>query len=142
MINYMLDTKICVDIIQGRSEHFRELLNSLGGRLCISSVTWGELVYAAESSSKPTHNLEQIEGFKARLAVKDYCLEASRQYGQIKAELALKNCGDLISVSEMMVAGHARSEGLILVTNDNREFEHIDGLRVEMWIKQNIDKRG
>lgn len=99
--------------------------------MCISSVTVMELVYGAEKSQFPERNLAIIEGFISRLDVLDYDYAAATHTGQIRAELARQ--GRPVGPFDQMIAGHARSRGLIVVTNNTREFERIAGLRLEDW---------
>ena len=91
-----------------------------------------ELIYGAEKSSNPERNLADIEGFAARLEVLKYDQDASIHTGQLRAELA--RAGTPIGPYDHMIAGHARSQGLILVTNNRREFDRVPGLRVEDWV--------
>jgi len=134
MLKYVLDTDICIFTIKRKPAHLKRLFNSHIGQLCISSVTWGELVSGAEKSQQIERNLLDIEGFAARLVVLDFDAEAATQFGQIKATLEKR--GDVIGPYDMMIAGHARSQGLILVTNNEREFQRVEGLRVENWVHQ------
>lgn len=91
-----------------------------------------ELIYGAEKSTAPERNLAIIEGFTARLSVLNYDCYAAAHSGQIRAELA--RFGKPIGPYDLMIAGHARSCGLIVVTNNTREFERVSGLRLEDWI--------
>ena len=96
-----------------------------------STVTLMELVYGAEKSSKPEHNLSVIEGFAARVDVLPYDEGGAIHTGQIRAELA--KTGRSIGPYDQMIAGHARSNALILVSNNIREFKQVPGLRLENW---------
>ncbi len=87
--------------------------------------------YGAEKSAAPERNLAVIEGFAARLEVLPYDRPAAIHSGQIRAELA--NQGQPIGPYDQMIAGHARSQGLIVVTNNSREFCRVAGLRLEDW---------
>ena len=132
MLKFMLDTNICIFTIKNRPEHVREAFNAHHGQLCISTVTLMELVFGAEKSSNPQRNLAVVEGFAARLDVLKYDWEAAANTGQLRAELA--KLGTPIGPYDQMIAGHARSQGLILVTNNTREFERVPGLRIEDWV--------
>lgn len=134
MLKYMLDTYTCIYTINRKPAHLKRLFNAHIGQLCISSVTWGELICGAEKSSAATRNLEQLEGFSARLEILGFGNHEARQFGQVKAELELS--GQPIGSYDMMIAGHARSAGLILITNNQREFKRVKGLRLENWIKE------
>ena len=132
MLKFMLDTNICIFTIKNRPEAVRMAFMAHHGQLCISTVTLMELVYGAEQSSSPQRNLAVVEGFAARLEVLNYDQDAAIHTGQLRAELAL--LGKPIGPYDQMIAGHARSQGLILVTNNTREFERVPGLRIEDWV--------
>ncbi|MGN8275471.1 type II toxin-antitoxin system tRNA(fMet)-specific endonuclease VapC [Pseudomonas sp. SMN5] len=131
MIKFMLDTNICIFTIKNKPQIVREAFKLHHGQLCISAVTLMELMYGAEKSSAPEKNLGVIEGFCARLEVLPFCYEAAAHTGMIRAELA--KAGKPIGPYDQMIAGHARSRGLIVVTNNLKEFERVPGLRVEDW---------
>lgn len=131
MLKYMLDTNICIYTIKNKPQAVREAFNQHDERMCISSVTLMELIYGAEKSASPEKNLRVVEGFIARLEVLNYGIDAAVQTGQIRAELA--KAGTPVGPYDSMIAAHARALGLILVTNNTREFERINGLRLEDW---------
>ncbi|MBE7927351.1 type II toxin-antitoxin system tRNA(fMet)-specific endonuclease VapC [Pseudomonas saudiphocaensis] len=135
MLKFMLDTNICIFTIKNRPQSVREAFNRHHGLMCISTVTMMELIYGAEKSSSPERNLVVVEGFTARLDVLKYDEEAAAHTGQLRAELA--KAGKPIGPYDQMIAGHARSRGLILVTNNCREFDRVPGLRVEDWMAPN-----
>lgn len=97
-------------------------------------MTWGELIFGAEKSEQAQRNLSDLEGFSARLEILPFDEQASTHFGQVKAELELQ--GTKIGSYDTMIAGHARSQGLIVVTNNVREFKRVEGLRVENWLEQ------
>ncbi|VVO65260.1 type II toxin-antitoxin system tRNA(fMet)-specific endonuclease VapC [Pseudomonas fluorescens] len=132
MIKFMLDTNICIFTVKNKPQIVREAFNLHDGQLCISAVTLMELIYGAEKSATPEKNLAVIEGFAARLEVLPFDNEAAAHTGMIRSELA--KAGTPIGPYDHMIAGHARSRGLIVVTNNVREFERIPGLRVEDWV--------
>jgi len=132
MLKYLLDTNICIYTIKNRPPEVREAFKRHHHQLCISTITLMELIYGAEKSAAPERNLEVIEGFAARLDVLAYDNEAAAHSGQLRAELA--RSGTPIGPYDQMIAGHARSRGLILITNNRREFERVPGLRVEDWV--------
>lgn len=131
MLKYMLDTNICIFTIKNRPQHVRDAFNRHNGQLCISSISLMELIYGAEKSARPAQNLAVVEGFAARLDILDYDALAASHSGQLRAELA--QGGKPIGPYDQLIAGHARSKGLILVTNNLREFERVPGLRIEDW---------
>ena len=128
----MLDTDISIYTIKNRPDSFRRTFNLHSGQLCISAITQMELIYRAENSSNPTRNLADIEGYIARLEVLDFNPAAAIHAGQIRAELA--RAGTPIGPYDQMIAGHARSLGLIVVTNNSAELSRVPGLRIENWV--------
>ncbi len=132
MYKYMLDTNMCIYTVKNQPPRVRDTFIRHQDQLCISTVTAMELIFGAEKSAAPEKNLVVIEGFFARLAVLDYGLNAAAHTGQLRAEL--QKLGKPIGAYDQMIAGHARSLGLILVTNNEREFDRVAGLRVENWV--------
>jgi tRNA(fMet)-specific endonuclease VapC len=129
---YMLDTNICIYTIKNQPSQVRDAFIRHQDQLCVSTVTAMELIYGAEKSGAPEKNLGIIEAFLARLAVMDYDLHAAEHTGQLRAEL--RQQGTPIGPYDQMIAGHARSLGFIVVTNNEREFERVPGLRIENWV--------
>ena len=132
MLAYMLDTNLCIHVMKNHPVELREKFNSLAEQLCISSITLGELHYGAEKSARRAENLAAIENFVARLDVLAFADKAAAHYGQVRAEL--ERAGTPCGVHDMQIAGHARSEGLIVVTNNMPEFARLPGVRAENWI--------
>lgn len=131
MLKYMLDTYIVIYTIKNRPEQVRKAFKLHEGQMCISAVTLGELIYGAEKSAQTERNLADIEGLIARLDVTAFDAHASEHFGQLRAELY--RIGQPIGPYDMMIAGHARALGLILVTNNVKEFSRVPGLRIENW---------
>lgn len=132
MLKYLLDTNIIIYTVKNRPASVRETFKRHAGQMAISTVTLGELVFGAERSSQPERNLADVEGLAARLTVLAFDEQAAAHFGQVRAELY--RAGKPIGPYDMMIAGHARAQGLILVTNNIREFERVPGLRVENWV--------
>lgn len=132
MLKYMLDTNIVIYTMKNRPKEVRQLFNKHQGQMCISAVTLGELVFGAEHSQQVERNLADIEMISARLEVLPFDRGASYHFGQIRSQLY--SIGQPIGPYDMMIAGHARSVGLILVTNNLNEFSRVLGLRLENWI--------
>jgi len=126
---YMLDTDIVIYTIKRRPETVRKAFNNHAGEMSISAVTASELFYGAENSSNIANNMHIVKGFMARVNVLDFDANAARQFGRLKRELK----GQLIGAYDLMIAAHARSLGLILVTNNIREFRRVPGLQIENW---------
>lgn len=133
MLKYMLDTDIVIYTIKNRPSKVKQAFVAHIGQLCISTVSLMELIYGAERSAAPERNLRDVEGFAARLEVLDYDAGAATHSGQVRAELA--RVGEPIGPFDQMIAGHARSQGLILVSNNEREFKRVPGLRTENWAR-------
>ncbi len=133
MIKYMLDTNILIYTIKNRPKKVRDAFKKHSEFLAMSTVTLGELIYGAEKSLQSARNLADIESLAARLEVVPFDDEAAIHFGQVRAELA--KSGKIIGPYDLMIAGHARSRGLILVTNNMREFKRVPGLRVENWVR-------
>ncbi|MGM8931774.1 type II toxin-antitoxin system tRNA(fMet)-specific endonuclease VapC [Salinicola halophyticus] len=132
MLRYLLDTNSCIYVIKNRPPALRETFNANAGRLCISSVTLAELIYGAEKSAKPAHNLSVVENFVARLTVLDFNDAAASHFGEIRA--GLERAGTPIAAYDLMITAHARSRGLTVVTNNEREFDRVPGLVVVNWL--------
>ena len=134
MLKYMLDTNIAIHVIKRRPFDMLAIFNQHAGQLCISSITLAELLHGVEKSAFIDKNLKNVENFISRLEVLEYGNKAASHYGDIRADLERK--GTPIGVNDLHIAGHARSEGLIIVTNNVREFERVPGLRLENWDKK------
>ena len=133
-MEYLLDTNICIYIIKKKpAEVFEKLKKVMLGDVGISSISLAELQYGIEKSSNPEKNREALEIFLTPIEIVDYGYEASVDYGKIRAELERK--GTPIGPLDMLIASHARSLDLVLVTNNVKEFERIPGLRIENWSK-------
>jgi tRNA(fMet)-specific endonuclease VapC len=128
----MLDTNIVNYVIKQKPLALLETFNLHTGQMSISSITLAELLHGAEKSTKPEHNLRIVEDFISRLEVLEYGMKAAMHYGGIRANL--EKHGTPIGVNDFHIAGHARSEGLTLVTNNTREFERVEALRIENWV--------
>lgn len=133
MIEYLLDTNILIYTMNNRPLGVREEFEKHQEQLAVSSVSLMELYYGAERSSDLQQNLKVIQGLAARLIVIDYDGDAARHTGEIRATLALD--GKPIGPYDVMLAGQARAKGLVLVTNNEKEFDRVDGLRLTNWVQ-------
>ena len=131
MFAYMLDTNICIHVMKTYPPELLDKFNALAERLCISSITLGELHYGAENSARRRENLTAIEHFTARLEVLPFGARAAMHYGQLRAEL--ERLGTPCGPHDTQIGGHARSEGLIVVSSNMREFARMPGIRAENW---------
>lgn len=103
------------------------------GEIGVSSITVAELSYGAEKSSRPAQNLEALGKFLLPLELVTFGPEAAAAYGQIRA--TLEWAGTPIEPLDTLIAAHALSLGVTLVTNNLREFERVPDLQVEDWVR-------
>ena len=129
----MLDTSVAIHTIRHRPLEVQTKFVLHQGHMCISTVTLMELVYGAEKSAQPERNMRDVEAFAARLEVLPYDRDAAMHTGRIRSALA--RAGTPIRPYDQMIAGHARSRGLVVVTANTDEFERVPGIVVEDWTK-------
>ena len=132
MLRYMLDTNICVAVTRNPEHPTLQRLDRHEGEICISTVTLHELFHGAERSQRPEYQRGEVRKFAAGLAVLDFDTKASEHSGHVHSALA--KVGQIIGAYDMLIAGHARSLGLIVVTNNLKEFTRVEGLRCEDWL--------
>ena len=129
----MLDTDICIYIIKRRPPSVLDRFRGFPvGDIGISSITLAELEYGATKSAQPRKNREALEEFVSPLEVAAFDRDAAVAYGRIRA--ALEKKGLTIGAMDMLIAAHALSLNVNLVTNNETEFRRVSGLRVENWI--------
>jgi tRNA(fMet)-specific endonuclease VapC len=134
MLRYMLDTNLCVRVLRDRPASARRRFNEEADALGISTVVLTELLHGAAKSARPAENRRAVEDFAARLEVLAFDEVAAGHAADIRAELERK--GTTIGAYDSLIAGHARSRGLALVTGNLREFKRVDGLRCEDWLDE------
>ena len=133
-MKYMLDTNICIYAIKHKPpEVIQNFLMHDPEELCISSITYGELMHGVEKSQAVERNRVAITMFLSSIAILPFECKAAEEYGKVRADLERK--GTPIGPMDLLIAGHARAEGLILVTNNTREFFRVEDLEVEDWTK-------
>ncbi len=132
MLRYLLDTNLCIRVLRDRPPQLRERFNAEAESLCISTVVLMELLHGAAKSARPEHNRRDVVHFAARLDVLPFDADAAAHAADIRA--GLERQGQVIGGYDLMIAGHARSRGLIVVTGNLREFIRVDGLRSEDWL--------
>ena len=132
-MNYLLDTNICIYLIKRKPpEVLQRFLQLSPGSVFISSVTTSELYYGAQKSQRVQTNLESLNHFLLSFRIVDYDESASFLYGELRADLEKR--GQPIGPLDMMIAAHALSLDVPLVTNNTKEFERVKGLKLENWI--------
>lgn len=131
-MKYLLDTNICIYLINERPKkvlaHFkRHALGDIG----ISSITASELAFGVAKSGSLKNRIA-LEAFLLPLQIVEYDADAAMVYGDIRA--ALEKQGKTIGPLDMLIAAHALSRQLVLVTNNEKEFRRVDQLKVENWL--------
>jgi len=131
-VRYLLDTNICIYIrrqnppkILARFQRLRH------GEAAISIITYGELHYGAKKSQSSERGLKELQALMTALPVMPMPVAAGSSYGEIRADLERR--GEIIGGNDLWIAAHAKSEKLILVTNNEREFRRVSGLTIENW---------
>lgn len=132
LLRYLLDINIVIYVIKRRPLAALDTFNRHHGRMAISSITLAELLHGVEKSSDPARNFRVVQDFTSRLTVLPYDEAAAAHYGQIRA--LLERRGTPIGINDLHIAGHARSRGLTVISNNEREFRRVDGLNVENWV--------
>ena len=132
-MKYMLDTNIIAYIRnskpEGVLEHFKKYS---AGELCISAITLAELEYGICNSSRPEQNQFALLGLLSKIDILPFDDTAALEYGKIRYELKQK--GQMIGANDLLIAAHAKALNLILVTNNVKEFERVEGLQIENWV--------
>ena len=132
MLKLLLDTNIVIYVIKRRPPSALTRFNQHQGQMAISAITLAELVHGAQKSSDPPRNLAVVQDFRSRLTVLDYSERAAHHYASIRA--ALEIAGQTIGVNDLHIAAQARCDGLVLVSNNLREFERVPGLLTDNWV--------
>ena len=131
-MTYMLDTNICIYAMKNKPENvLQRLKKELNSGVCISSITLAELEYGMKHSSNPAKNEQALLRFLIPLSILPFGAVAATEYGAIRTYL--QNNGTPIGPLDMLIAAHAKSENMILVTNNVREFERVPELEIEHW---------
>ncbi len=133
-MTYMLDTNICIYVMRKKPEKvLQRFRDELDDGICISSITLAELEYGMKHSSNPAKNEQALLRFLVPLSVLPFGTAAASEYGKIRAYL--QSLGTLIGPLDMLIASHAKAEGMILVTNNVREFERVPNWELENWVE-------
>jgi tRNA(fMet)-specific endonuclease VapC len=131
-MRYLLDTNVCVDYLNGRFPNVTERIHrSSPDDLCLSALVVAELRYGADRSRRRSENHERLDLLTAEIPCVDFDLAAAYTYGKVRS--ALEAHGRPIGHHDVLIAAHALSLGLILVTDNTREVDRVDGLAVENW---------
>jgi len=132
-MRYMLDTNICIYIIKMKPLKVLETLKRIDiGDVSISVITLAELEYRVEKSQQSERNKIALTSFLSPLEILPLSDNAAVIFGEIRASLEKK--GQIIGAYDLLIAAHALSENLILVTNNTNEFSRIPGLSLQNWV--------
>jgi tRNA(fMet)-specific endonuclease VapC len=132
-MRYMLDTNMCIYIIKKKPSQVLARFKTFSvSEIGISAITLSELEYGISKSSKPNQNREALIEFLTPLEILPFGEIAARYYGEIRAHLEKK--GNPIGAMDLLIASHALSLSVPLVTNDSRGFKGIPGLQIENWV--------
>jgi tRNA(fMet)-specific endonuclease VapC len=131
---YMLDTDICIYIIKGKpagvSKHFQRLQP---GELAMSAITFAELMNGAMKSRRVEENVAKLNEMAELLDILAFDRRAAAVYGEVRTDLEKR--GEIIGSYDLLIASHAISLDLVLVTNNEREFKRVKGLKMDNWAK-------
>lgn len=130
--SHLLDTNICIYIRRERPRHVLEHFRAQPpGSVGMSVITYGELFYGVQKSPSPQHASTILDELATLIPVLPLSAEVAKVYGEIRHDLSLR--GDLIGNNDLWIAAHALSLGLTLVTNNERAFQRVEGLRLDNW---------
>ena len=134
-MRYMLDTNICIYLIKRQPREMIDKFQGIApGKIAISSVTVAEMMYGVAKSQHKEKNKSALESFLAPLEIVDFDFKAAQHYGTVRIDL--EKMGTPIGAYDLMIAAHALSLDLVLVTNNEREFQRISDLIIENWVNQ------
>lgn len=133
MTRYLLDTNICVELLRGRAvQAFEKLKHCRVDEVGISSITLAELQYGVAKTARPARHTALLAEFCAPLAILPFDSRAAEVYGAVRT--TLERAGTPIGPLDTLIAAHALSLGITIVTNNTREFRRVAGLSVENWL--------
>ena len=132
-MKYMLDTNTCIFIIKKNENVLSHLKKIDFKEICISSITLSELEFGVAKGMHSEKNQKALDAFVYNFSILPFDSDAAHEYGKIRADL--EKIGSPIGSMDMLIAAHAKSQKLILVTNNIKEFIRVDGLNIEDWKK-------
>lgn len=130
-MKYMLDTNMCIYAQKNIPQVIEKIKNNFQYGVAISSITLAELEFGVQASANVEKNTIALYKFLSIVEILDFDSSAAIEYGKIRADLKRK--GTPIGNMDMLIAAHAKSENLIVVTHNTREFERVAGLKLEDW---------
>lgn len=133
-MNYLIDTNICIYIMNQRPREIMDKCRQFQpGDIAVSAITVSELQYGVAKSSSPSKNQVRLDEFLLPFEILPYNADVAKAYGSIRSRLEKK--GKPIGPLDFLIAAHALSRNLILVTNNEKEFARIQNLRLENWLQ-------
>jgi tRNA(fMet)-specific endonuclease VapC len=133
-MRFLLDTNICIYVIKQKPLRVKERLQTIdSGEVGLSIITLAELEYGAAKSQNPQRNRETLTRFCLPFQIVDFLPEDAQKFGEIRANLERR--GQPIGSYDLLIASQAVTRGLILVTNNIKEFSRVDGLNLENWVE-------
>ena len=130
---YLLDTNICIYIIKRKPQSVLDRFDTIQpGEIGISMITIAELEYGSGKSAHPEKNLSALNKFLIPFSIFDFDHAAAMEYGFVRSALEMK--GTPIGPLDTLIAAHAKSLNYILVTNNVKEFQRVEGLQIENWV--------
>jgi tRNA(fMet)-specific endonuclease VapC len=130
---YMLDTDTCAFVLRKSSPGLLTRIQAIPlGQQCMSVVTFAELLYGVQLSTKKKANREAVDAMTRHLQILQWTPDAAEHYADIRVDLRKK--GQQLGANDLMIAAHARSLGAVIVTNNLKDFGRVKGLRVENWL--------
>ena len=131
-MKFLIDTNICIYLMNNRSpELIQKFKDTVIGQIGISSITISELYSGLSKSKNQEFNLKRLEEFLVPFEILAYDAIASKYYGEIRYDL--ENRGEVIGPLDLLIAAHALSRNLVLITNNEKESQRIKLLKVENW---------
>lgn len=131
MLRYLLDSNLCIRVLRHRPPSLLARFNEEADALAISTIVVNELLYGAARSARPVANRREVEDFASRLEVLPFDYAGADHAADIRARLGER--GQTIGGFDALIAGHARSRGLTVITGNLKEFTRVEGLRCEDW---------
>jgi tRNA(fMet)-specific endonuclease VapC len=132
-LRYLLDTNICIYIAKQKPLHVAKKFSELTiGEVGMSIITYGELLFGAQKSHHPKKALVTLENLATLIAPLPMPLEAAKHYGDIRS--ALERKGKIIGANDLWIAAHALALDVTIVTNNEKEFSRVKGIKVENWV--------
>jgi len=130
-MTYLVDTNILIYLCNSKSAKLERFRRHRPDEFLVSSITVGELIYGVNKSQQKDKNLQAILKVLSPFSIVDFDSSDGWEYGEIRGELESR--GKVIGGNDMLIAAQARRRGLIVITNNMREYKRVHGLKVENW---------